>query len=752
MNERWHNQYAGDAHAALQAGQIHGGVHLHGAHPGDDRRQPRARARLAWAADSLADFLLDRAARTVRDRGLLPEPIPLRWSWHRRPLTSAHAPAPFAPLPGVAPPGAAATAGGGIDDLLGVIGTSRTGRTVVLGDAGSGKSDSAAWTVFQALRTRAARGDEERERFPVPVLLSVTGWHHRRQYLDDWLEGELESRYRFLRRRRFGPRAVRQLLRGDRVLVFLDGFDEMAAELRAAALEQIDRRMPCRVVILSRTEEFDAVSAGRLRGAEILRLSPVVPADAAEYLRHCHGDPVPEPWQRLLGHLTEQPAGLLARALDSPLMLSLVRDAFPRPADVEVLLGGRLTTEDEIRAYLLDRLVEVAYQPESGPSLVRYGPADARRWLGYLATEMARRGIYSIDWRTLPRWAPAWPRVLAAALLLSLLGAIGGALLYGPGRYFDNFANDETSGLRFGALVGLVLGAAAGLTAELRHTTWDRAGWSLSRRLRRPRINLGACLVVGIMIGWSAQWALTGLLEVRGLAVLGSVLVGAGAGVATGVAAARPHPSPGRTRLARWRLWYSRAPLLPGAAIGGVPFTLQYAYPAGLFDEPLRLDEGLLNGAWGTFLVAFAIGAVRPVAQAHIITGRDADWRLELRRAIVAGSLFGLTMGAGFGLRQIFMWNAPGTGPQWGADVLPGLVQFLAIGVPFSVGCVIATCDSWRSILFFGQLRLRRDFPSYGMLFIEESYERRILRAEGPRFQFRHALLQDQLSAAPRVA
>ena len=245
-----HNQFSGQADVAIQAGQIHGGVHLHGRRarlhlPG---QRSRRGVELA-AADALADAVLDQWTRTVRNRGLFPDPIPVRWSWRRRPLTdpAAHGTVtgPFDPLPGFAVADADAVPAGTIDDLLGVYAGLRSGRAVLLGDAGSGKSDAAAWIVFQALKIRDRLDDEERARFPVPILVAVTGWDHHRQSLDDWLAGELEAQHAFLRRGASGRTMARRLLDSDRIALFLDGLDEMAPDARTAALEQIDRRARC---------------------------------------------------------------------------------------------------------------------------------------------------------------------------------------------------------------------------------------------------------------------------------------------------------------------------------------------------------------------------------------------------------------------------------------------------------------------------------------------------------------------------
>lgn len=101
------------------------------------------------------------------------------------------------------------------------------------------------------------------------------------------------------------------------------------------------------------------------------------------------------------------------------------------------------------------------------------------------------------------------------------------------------------------------------------------------------------------------------------------------------------------------------------------------------------------------------------------------------------GVLFGLCVGLGFGLRESVMWDR---------DVVAGLFQTIGIAIPCALCVMIAGSDAGRSSLLFLQLHIKGAFPARGMNFLEDAYNRQVLRAEGPRYQFRHALLQDKLS------
>ncbi|GAB3938806.1 hypothetical protein GCM10027614_19620 [Micromonospora vulcania] len=57
----------------------------------------------------------------------------------------------------------------------------------------------------------------------------------------------------------------------------------------------------------------------------------------------------------------------------------------------------------------------------------------------------------------------------------------------------------------------------------------------------------------------------------------------------------------------------------------------------------------------------------------------------------------------------------------------------------------------WRALLVFVWLRRKGDAPLRMMRFLEDARAKHVLRTVGPRYQFRHARLQDRLAvqAAP---
>jgi hypothetical protein len=180
---------------------------------------------------------------------------------------------------------------------------------IVLGDAGTGKSAAAILTVIDALNHRQGLDDARRARVPVLVLLTAHGWDPRHQRLDEWLAARLNADYPFLRSDAYGRHVAARLVEGGRVALVLDGFDEVAEELRPAAIRALDQQALFRLVVLTRTHELvDAVADGHLHGAAALELLPVPAPEAADYLIRCQVRPPPPAWQRLAQHLRFPPS------------------------------------------------------------------------------------------------------------------------------------------------------------------------------------------------------------------------------------------------------------------------------------------------------------------------------------------------------------------------------------------------------------------------------------------------------------
>ena len=181
-------------------------------------------------ADLLAMALTDQWTRAAAERRLLmPEPILVRWQMPSVPVTGPVSAAVdslnFPPLPGMSQVGRKRLLEGQIADLLQVYGGLGSGRLVIAGAPGSGKTSAAVLLVLAALNYRNRLPSGDRLKVPVPVMLSMNEWDPRTQPVRDWLVLRIQQTYPMFAGK--GGTAAAAKLIDDMIAVILDGLDEI---------------------------------------------------------------------------------------------------------------------------------------------------------------------------------------------------------------------------------------------------------------------------------------------------------------------------------------------------------------------------------------------------------------------------------------------------------------------------------------------------------------------------------------------
>ena len=401
-------------------------------------------------ADSLAVMVTEQWTRAALERRLLqPEPIPVHWERSSRPLAGPVSAAvesrQFPPLPGLSPALRRQLRGGRLQDLHAVYGGLGSGRLVIIGEPGSGKTGTAVLLVLAALKHRRQVSSQDRQLVPVPVMFTLHGWDPSTQRVGDWLAARLQETYPLFAGRG-GKAEAAELVKAGRVAAFLDGLDEIAEDLRPVALRALSQQAVVRVVVLARSFEMTvAARQGFLEGAAALELRTVDAAAAADYLTRVQLDPPPRGWSELTGRLRREPGSPIAKALSNPLTLTLVRDTYRSGDDIRELLDfcdavGDVSGQD-IQDQLLDRVLPAAYTPPPGEPPPRYGLDEARRALGCVATRMGQEGTRDLSWWRLPAWASAAPRVIVTGAVFGVMFAFRGGHVFGlvAGAVFAGF-------------------------------------------------------------------------------------------------------------------------------------------------------------------------------------------------------------------------------------------------------------------------------------------------------------------------
>ncbi|QUF02182.1 hypothetical protein KCV87_22095 [Actinosynnema pretiosum subsp. pretiosum] len=380
-------------------------------------------------------------------------------------------------------------------------------RLVLLGAPGSGKSTTAMLLTLGLLE----RGG------PVPVLLPLSTWDPEAEDVRSWMTRRLYEDHPALRNNElYGSYAADLLVEQRRVMPVLDGFDQLPASKRSAALDRIARAFPASapLVLTSRTEEYaNAVAqVGPLAGADAVRLHPLDHGAVAHHLRSAGDQLSAAGWEPVFLHLRENPGGHLAEALSTPLTVGMAGVVYAYGEPSELLDRTRFPDRRAIEEHLADVLVSGAFGDRAVAHQFRASqvwPRDkAVKWLRFLAAEMRARGIRELAWWELRRSVGSTWLAALGAVVLGLIGGAGVAWLM---AYASTPALAPYSGLVVGAAV-----AVAALYASGRHAPKVKAHHGVWRSVLVLSASVGgaAGLVFGALYGLSA-----GLVVGLGLAV-----------------------------------------------------------------------------------------------------------------------------------------------------------------------------------------------------------------------------------------
>ena len=380
-----------------------------------------------------------------------------------------------------------------------------SGRLVVLGRAGSGKTVLTLRFVLDYLRTRV---DGE----PVPVVFSLGSWDPTAVGLREWLAGRLLRDNPGLDARApDGSTTAAALLAAGWILPVLDGFDEIAGGLRSAALDALNATtLP--FLLTSRTGQFaDAVTATDvLTRAACVELTDLTTADLAGYLPLTArptgsaepGERSATVWDPVVDRLVRQPDSpacrQLAAVLGTPLMVVLARTVYsnlPNRDPAALLDTDRFPTPEALEEHLLSSFVPTVYRPKPhtphGPAIRSrrqrtWDPDRARRYAGHLAAHLDRgqehgheHGRQDLAWWQIAGAVRPSARILAVTLACAIVTALSDWLVFWPldlifgGRSAIEPQASVLDAVLYGPAVGLAFGLIYGLVTVFGKVTFE---------------------------------------------------------------------------------------------------------------------------------------------------------------------------------------------------------------------------------------------------------------------------------------
>lgn len=677
-----------------------------------DGGQPLSGDLLREAGDLLAARTLQTWSDECRRRKIS-TPVPIRVAWRYGPpaLSLPRLDVLTAPvrgdgptrIPNALPPerpsarfqlGAVGVLDAGVvTELHDVYANLPRGCLVLVGGPGTGKTAAMLLLLLAALEHRRTIAAPEQHQIPVPVWLSMSGWNPQAQPLAGWIRATLARDHPAVRA--FGPGLVDDLLRERRLALFLDGLDELPPALRGPALQAVQSQaLGLRVVLSSRSEEYEAALAdGRLEAPAVLELQPVDAARAGEYLRQGHVQADRPTWVRLSERLRAAPGSTAAQTLSTPLMLSLVRDAYQHSDPVELLDEQRFGNEREIRAHLIDRTLQVAYP---NPKVA----ARSLRQLGWIAHRMGT--ARDLQWWQIPSWSSRTATVAAATVVTTAvtLAVTVGVELVRTGTSSSasqlRTLNEVDEIFDIGWVSACIYGILAGLLAGLRIANDSDAQPLSLLRSRPPLPDLAA--FVDRQISES--------VEAYRL----------------------------RDNLAWWfAIWYF-------FVVASLMYNSIY-FPNGRFAHwPwLDLTFALIFGLFVTSfmgLISRTLTIVRRLMTSPSISDPSLSPTMSFRQDQRASVVLTVLFGGAIASVDIVIADWPSLA-----------VALYVYGVPIVIGCALGYGGpSTRAVMLAPVLRLLDGRPVRIMRFLGAAHERDLLRQSGASYQFRHAELQDHLA------
>jgi hypothetical protein len=466
--------------------------------------------------------------------------------------------------------------------------------------------------------------------------------------------------------------------------------------------------------LTSRPAEYAAAVAETdvLTAAAAIELTDLTLDDLADYLplttrKTGRAGPGTNAWKQVLTELGEESpdgaASPLATVLTTPLMVALARTIYSDTPDhdpASLLDTDRFGSPQELEDHLLDNFIPTVYRhrlpqaPGHGPRPT-FDPERARHWLGYLAHHLDRLQTPDLAWWRLGSGLRRSTRTLVTALVVGLgIGLVDCAIATVIGRPFPGPIVD---GMIVGVLSGLMFGFAHWLTFAVKGIPVMPSVVRLQIR-GRPGI-----------IQWKAGSRLA-------IGMLGGLFFGFGYGFVVGVMNSRTV----------WNLGLPTA--LHIGLVDGLVYGLVFSGGAGLTFCLLGLLEGPLD----------IRSAVHP--RSLLNTNRGT----VITQLLVWAPAFGSTVGFG-GAAVTSLLQGP-LGPLfWPAEA--ALVVSIISGLGGALGYAL-TLTAWGQWLVLARvwLPLTGRLPWAVVAFLEDAYQRGVLRQAGAVYQFRHARLQHHLA------
>ena len=350
------------------------------------------------------------------------------------------------------------------------------GRSLlILGAPGAGKT-TMLLELARLLIERARRDVTE----PIPMVFNLSSWTEK-QSLAEWLAAELRAGYTVSKKH------APTLIEGNKLLLLLDGLDEVRPESRAKCVEAINQfRKEHGLTSLAaccRSQEYGELKT-QLAFDGAVEIQPLTAGQVDAYFERFG--------ERLAGiHQALHSDAVLQEMAETPLFLSVMTLAYQDKQGADILVSRSV---EEQRKHLFDTYITRMFERPERAKTERFEKQDVLRWLSWLAKKMIRHNQvpYLIE-RMQPDWLPEFGKRRLATRLgywlsVKLIFGLFFGLLFGLIGWLREW---PIPGLIFGLIFGLNEGPGDNIKT-VDSLTWNR---------KTAAIGGIAGLIVGFIVG-----------------------------------------------------------------------------------------------------------------------------------------------------------------------------------------------------------------------------------------------------------
>jgi len=405
-------------------------------------------------------------------------------------------------------------AGTSMLEIFDSIGMGRS--LLILGAPGSGKTTM----LLELARQLIARARED-VTYPIPMVFNLASWTEKLT-IADWLAQELNNLYSVPRK------TAPNWVKGDKLLLLLDGLDEVRQDSRAKCVEAINEFRKehglTSLAVCSRSQDYADLNA-KLSFEGAIEVQPLTQKQIAEFFNG-FGKEMTSIKQVLKKDNT------LREMAETPLFLSIMIMAYRNKQDFDIFVSK---DEKAQRKHLFDTYIERMLERSNRKENLSFKKDMVFHHLNWLAGVMIENNLstYHIE-TTQPEWLRYENQYrfyhLSFILSIGLVFGLFGGLFFGISNELSDGVSSKLLIFSVGILTtasgnnlpayfgsGLILGLFGCAMGWVYNKIFDevkmidKLEWSWKVTLSNVTVAISLALVIGF-VGWLAAGPFVGLV------------------------------------------------------------------------------------------------------------------------------------------------------------------------------------------------------------------------------------------------